>query len=237
MWSSPRSGQNRAMRVLVVEDEARLARAMTRVLSEEGYTPDTAGNGLDAIRLARTQSYDLVLLDVMLPGMDGYGVARELRSAGFQKPILMLTARDAVPDRVRGLDSGADDYLVKPFALAELLARIRALTRRSGMVPEDSVLSCGDLQLDLRTRQAQRGGRTIELTTKEFGLLEALMRHPGQVLTRSQLLDMVWGMDALQTESNVVDIYVHYLRNKVDRDFEKKLIRTIRGAGYAIRDE
>ena len=225
------------MRVLVVEDEQRLAKAITRVLGEEGYTPDAVANGLDAIGLARTQSYDIVLLDVMLPGMDGYSVAKELRAAGYQKPILMLTARDAVPDRVRGLDSGADDYLVKPFALAELLARMRALTRRSGQLSEDSQLSCGDLSLDLRTRQASRQGRTIELTTKEFGLLEALLRHPGQVLTRSQLLDLVWGMDALQTESNVVDIYVHYLRNKVDKEFDKKLIRTIRGAGYAIRDE
>lgn len=225
------------MRVLVVEDEQRLARAITRVLSEEGYLADTVANGLDAVSLARTQTYDIVLLDVMLPGMDGYGVARELRSNGFRQPILMLTARDAVPDRVRGLDSGADDYLVKPFALAELLARIRALSRRANAIPEDHVLTCGDLSLDLRTRQAVREGQTIELTTKEFGLLEALLRHPGQVLTRSQLLDMVWGMDALQTESNVVDIYVHYLRNKVDKDFEPKLIRTVRGAGYAIRSE
>jgi two-component system OmpR family response regulator len=225
------------MRVLVVEDEQRLARAIVRVLREEGYNPDSVGNGLDALGLARAQPYDIVLLDVMLPGMDGYAVARELRSKGFKKPILMLTARDAVPDRVRGLDSGADDYLVKPFALAELLARIRALTRRAGMTPDDAVLTCGDLSLDLRARQAKRGERTIELTTKEFGLLEALMRHPGQVLTRSQLLDTVWGMDALQTESNVVDIYVHYLRNKIDRNQEKRLIRTVRGAGYALRDD
>lgn len=225
------------MRVLVVEDEERLARAIVRVLREEGYNPDAVANGLDALGLARSQAYDIVLLDVMLPGADGYAVARELRGAGFQKPILMLTARDAVPDRVRGLDSGADDYLVKPFALAELLARMRALTRRAGMTADDSVLTCGDLSLDLKTRQATRGERTIELTTKEFGLLEALMRHPGQVLTRSQLLDMVWGMDALQTESNVVDIYVHYLRNKIDKNHDKRLIRTVRGAGYALRDD
>ena len=225
------------MRVLVVEDEQRLSRAIARVLGEEGYKPDVVADGLDALRLARAQSYDIVLLDVMLPGMDGYTVAQELRAGGFSQPILMLTARDAVPDRVRGLDSGADDYLVKPFALAELLARIRALTRRAAVAPETPVLTCGDLQLDLRSRVAQRGDRTIELTTKEFGLLEALMTHPAQVLTRSQLLDMVWGMDALQTASNVVDIYVHYLRNKIDKGFERKLIRTIRGAGYAIRDD
>ncbi|MEX2236616.1 MAG: response regulator transcription factor [Dehalococcoidia bacterium] len=223
------------MRVLVVEDEVRLARAIVKVLSEEGYVADTLANGHAGLAAAFNEPYDIVLLDVMLPGMDGYEVARRLRAGGSKAPIIMLTARDAIRDKIRGLDAGADDYLVKPFALAELLARIRALARRSGMIGDETILRVADLSLDLRTRQAARGDRRIELTTKEFGLLAALMRRPFQVLTRAQLLDQVWGMDALQTESNVVDIYVHYLRNKVDKGFGKKLIHTIRGAGYAIR--
>jgi DNA-binding response OmpR family regulator len=161
-----------------------------------------------------------------------------LRSDGSTVPILMLTARDGIQDRVRGLDAGADDYLVKPFALAELLARVRALGRRVKMSgqAEASVLTIGDLDLDLRSREARRGTRRIELTAREFGLLEMLMRHPGQVMSRSQLLDGVWSYDAV-TESNVVDIYIHYLRNKIDRGFDKKLLRTVRGMGYAIRAE
>ncbi len=224
------------MHILVVEDEAGLARAVRRVLEEEGHVADVVADGADALLQARMEEYDIVLLDVMLPGLDGFEVARRLRAEGFKPPILMLTARDSVKDRVHGLDSGADDYLVKPFALAELLARIRALTRRAQMLDgaEGGVLHVGDLQLDLRTREAIRGGQRIELTTREFALLEVLMRHPGQVLTRSQLLDRVWSYDVL-TESNVVDIYIHYLRNKIDRDFEPKLIRTVRGAGYALR--
>jgi DNA-binding response OmpR family regulator len=162
-------------------------------------------------------------------------VARRLRAAGVLVPILMLTARDAVEDRVKGLDSGADDYLVKPFALAELLARVRALGRRGRSGGgEPTSLRVGDLELDLRSREALRNGRRIELTAREFALLETLMRHPGQVMTRSQLLDSVWSYDVM-TESNVVDIYIHYLRNKIDRDAEEKLLRTVRGVGYAIR--
>ena len=223
------------MHVLVVEDEVRLARAVKRVLEEEGHVVDHVVDGLDALAQAGLEPYDVILLDVMLPSLDGYGVARKLRNAGNTTPILMLTARDAVLDRVKGLDAGADDYLVKPFALMELLARVRALTRRARMGSGDgSSLKVGDLELDLHAREAIRGGRRIELTTKEFALLEALMRHPGQVLTRSQLLDLVWNYDML-TESNIVDIYIHYLRNKIDRDFGPKLIRTVRGAGYALR--
>lgn len=223
------------MHLLVVEDEVRLARAVKRVLEEEGHVVDHVADGLDALAQAALEPYDVILLDVMLPSLDGYGVARKLRSEGNTTPILMLTARDAVQDRVKGLDAGADDYLVKPFALMELLARVRALTRRARMAAGDGLtLKVGDLELDLRTREAIREGQRIELTTKEFALLEALMRHPGQVLTRSQLLDLVWNYDML-TESNIVDIYIHYLRNKIDRDFEPKLIRTVRGAGYALR--
>jgi DNA-binding response OmpR family regulator len=223
------------MHVLLVEDEVRLAGAIRRVLEEEGHVVDPVMDGADAFAQATAESYDIIVLDVMLPSMDGYEVARRLRSRGDTTPILMLTARDSVQDRVRGLDSGADDYLVKPFALAELLARIRALTRRARMgTGEPGILRVGDLELDLLTREAIREGQRVELTAREFALLEALMRHPGQVLTRSQLLDLVWSYDML-TESNVVDIYIHYLRNKVDRAFDQKLIRTVRGVGYALR--
>jgi two-component system OmpR family response regulator len=223
--------------ILLVEDERRLAAAVRRVLEEEGHVVDVVYDGEDGLYQALVEEYDAIILDVMLPGKDGFSVARELRAKGRTTPILMLTARDAIPDRVAGLDAGADDYLVKPFALSELLARLRALDRRARMsASEPHVLRVGDLELDLRAREARRQGRRIELTAKEFALLEALMRHPGQVLTRSQLLDMVWHYDAA-IESNIVDTYIHYLRTKVDKDFEPKLIRTVRGAGYAIRGE
>lgn len=223
------------MHLLLVEDERRLASAVRRVLEEEGHVVDWLEDGADAEFQAQTEEYDLILLDVMLPSMDGYDVTRRLRGKNVLTPILMLTARDAVADRVRGLDAGADDYLVKPFALAELLARVRALTRRSRDAGgEQTTLQVGDLQLDLLTREAIRGGKHIELTAKEFALLEVLMRHPGQVMPRSQLLDRVWSYDIL-TESNIVDIYIHYLRTKIDKEFDDKLIRTVRGAGYAIR--
>jgi len=224
------------MHILLVEDEARLAAAIRRVLQEEGHVVDAVDDGGDALLQAASEEYDVIILDVMLPGLDGYEVARRLRKAENTTPILMLTARDSVQDRVTGLDAGADDYLVKPFALAELLARVRALTRRAQMTSgEPGKLQLGDLELDLRTREAVRQGKRIELTSREFALLETLMRHPGQVLTRSQLLDRVWSLDVV-TESNVVDIYIHYLRNKIDRDFEPKLLRTVRGAGYALRE-
>ncbi len=196
---------------------------------------DVVADGADALAQARAETYDLLVLDVMLPSLDGFEVARRLRGDGATTAILMLTARDSVADRVRGLDAGADDYLVKPFALSEFLARVRAQSRRAHMTgSQDDVLRVADLELDLRSREAVRGGQRIELTTREFTLLETLMRHPGQVLTRSQLLDRVWSFDAI-TESNVVDTYIHYLRAKIDHDFEPKLIRTVRGAGYALR--
>ena len=204
-------------------------------MEEEGHVVDHVADGADALAQARSEPYDAIVLDIMLPSLNGYEVAKRLRAGGDATPILMLTARDAVQDRVEGLDAGADDYLVKPFALAELLARIRAIGRRSQMIPATSnTLTVADLELDLRSHEATRAGRRIELTAKEFALLEALMRHPGQVLTRSQLLELVWNYDVL-TESNVVDTYIHYLRSKIDRDPEAKLIRTVRGAGYAIR--
>lgn len=223
------------MHILLVEDERRLATAVKRVMEEEGHVVDHVADGADALAQARSEPYDAIVLDIMLPSMNGYDVAKRLRAGGDATPILMLTARDSVQDRVQGLDAGADDYLVKPFALAELLARIRAIGRRSQMIPAvNNSLTVADLELDLRSHEATRSGRRIELTAKEFALLEALMRHPGQVLSRSQLLELVWNYDVL-TESNVVDTYIHYLRTKVDKDSELKLIRTVRGAGYAIR--
>ncbi|MBI2767295.1 MAG: response regulator transcription factor [Chloroflexi bacterium] len=224
------------MKILLVEDEVRLATAVRRVLEEEGHNTDWLADGGLALAKAEDEEYDIILLDVMLPGLDGYAVARSLRAQKSTVPILMLTARDAIHDRVKGLDAGADDYLVKPFALAELLARVRALGRRAKMAggAEPDALKVGDLELDLRSHEAIRAGQRIELTAKEFSLLETLMRHPGQVMTRSQLLDSVWSYDVM-TESNVVDIYIHYLRNKIERNSPEKLIRTVRGVGYSIR--
>lgn len=223
------------MHILLVEDEQRLAKAVRRVLEEEGHVVDPVEDGADALVQATNEKYDLILLDVMLPSVNGYDIAKRLRGRGDTTPILMLTARDSVNDRVTGLDSGADDYLVKPFALAELLARVRAMGRRANMITEEQVvLKVADLELDLKARLATRGGGGIDLTAREFTLLEVLMRHPGQVLSRTQLLDQVWSYDFL-TESNVVDTYIHYLRTKIDKDFEPKLIRTIRGVGYSIR--
>ena len=221
------------MHVLLVEDDVKLTRAMQRVLGEEGYVVDTAKDGPSALSLAAAEGLDLVILDVMLPGLDGFRVCRALREAGVQTPVLMLTARGTVDDRVEGLDAGADDYLVKPFALTELLARMRALTRRT-RAPAQSSLRAGDLELDTARHCAIRGGREIALTVKEFQLLEYLMRHPNQVLTRTQILDAVWRYDRAFT-SNVVDTYVHYLRTKIDKGFDKKLIRTVRGAGYRLK--
>jgi DNA-binding response OmpR family regulator len=222
------------MRILVVEDERRLALLLRRVLLEERHTVDVAGDGVQGLDLASRDTYDLVILDLMLPGRDGLEVCRELRAAGVKAPVLMLTARAAVEDRVAGLNAGADDYLVKPFAMEELLARVNALSRRRGRDLDASLeLRVGDLTLDLVRHQARRGARAIELTAKEFALLEYLMRHPGQALTRTQITDHVWRYD-LEALSNVVDIYIHYLRDKVDRGFPHPLIRTVRGVGYKI---
>ncbi len=225
------------MHILFVEDEVRLASAIRRVLKEENHVVDWFADGEDGLMQATSEQYDLILLDVMLPSMDGYAITREVRARGDDTPILMLTARDAIADRVKGLDSGADDYLVKPFALEELLARVRALSRRNrppGADGDGNTLRVGDLQLNLRTREAERDSRKIDLTAREFALLELMMRHPGQVFTRSQLLDRAWSYE-ITAESNVVDIYIHYLRNKIDRESDEKLIKTVRGVGYAIR--
>jgi two-component system OmpR family response regulator len=224
-----------AVRVLVVEDEVKMAGLLKRGLEEEGYAVDAAANGRDAIWLATENPYDAVVLDLMLPDVDGFEVCRRIREAGRWSPVLMLTARDAVEDRVKGLDAGADDYLTKPFAFAELVARLRALLRR-GAGERPPVLRVGDLALDPSTHQVFRGDTSVELTAKEFALLEYLMRHPGEVLSRTRLIEHVWDF-AYDGDSNVVDVYVRYLREKIDRPFGRDSIQTVRGAGYRLRDE
>ena len=221
------------MYVLVVEDERRLAQLVRRVLEEEGHTVDTAADGDEGLTMALDASHDVIVLDVMLPGRDGISVCRELRQQKVDTPVLLLTALDGVDERVRGLDAGADDYLPKPFAFQELLARIRALGRRRVQAREASELKVEDLVLDLRRRRAQRAERMIELSPKEFSLLEYLMRNDGRVVTRTQILDHLWGYD-YDSESNLVDVYVAYLRRKVDKGHKHPLIRTVRGVGYAL---
>ena len=222
------------MHILVVEDERRLADLVRRVLTEERHIADVAYDGPSGLDMALGGSYDLLVLDLMLPGMDGFAICRQLRSAKIETPVLMLTARGAVEDRVTGLRLGADDYLVKPFAMEELLARVEALLRRRNRELDiTQQLRVGDLTLDLLRHEVSRGERVIELTPKEFALLEYLMRNAGQTLTRTQIVDHVWRYDA-DALSNVVDIYIHYLRDKVDRDSAKPLIRTVRGVGYRI---
>jgi two-component system, OmpR family, response regulator len=223
------------VRVLVVEDDVKMAAAIRRGLRFEGIVVDLAEGGEEAIRLIGATDYDAVLLDVMLPDVDGFETCRRLRSQGVWVPILMLTARDAVEDRVRGLDTGADDYLTKPFSLAELLARLRALARR-GPVERPAVLEVGDLRLDPATHQVWRGEQEIELSAREFALLETFMRRPGQVLTQLQLLEAAWDL-GYEQRSNVVEVYVRYLREKIDRPFGVKSLETVRGAGYRLRKD
>ena len=220
------------MRVLVVEDEGRMAALLQRGLQEEGYAVDLAATGEDGIWLATENAYDAVLLDVLLPDLDGFEVCRRLRDAGRWAPILMLTARDAVPDRVNGLDAGADDYLTKPFAYPELLARLRAVIRR-GPHERPAAISVGDLSLDPATKEVRRGDRQVPLTPKEFALLEYFMRHAGEVLTRTQILEHVWDF-AFDGDSNVIEVYVRYLREKVDRPFGRQSLETVRGVGYRL---
>jgi DNA-binding response OmpR family regulator len=222
------------MRVLIVEDDRRLVRALRRVLEEERYTVDEAFDGTDGEELAKSGEYDFIVLDGMLPGRDGVAVCQNLRRQRVATPILMLTARDTVEDRVKGLDAGADDYLVKPFASVELLARLRSLGRRRTEELAEAKLDIADLVMDLVRHEVTRADETIELTAREFALLEYFLRHPGQVLTRTQILTAVWRYDT-EVVSNVVDIYVHYLRDKIDKGFEKKLLHTVRGVGYALR--
>jgi DNA-binding response OmpR family regulator len=222
------------MHILVVEDEQRLALLLRRVLLEERHTVDLAHDGATGLNLALSDTYDVIILDVMLPVHDGFEICLQMRDERVLSPVLMLTARGAVEDRVKGLNAGADDYLTKPFAMEELLARINALLRRRDRRFDETPQLCvGDLTLDLVRHEARRAERVIELTAKEFALLEYLMRHPRQVLTRTQITDAVWHYD-LEALSNVVDIYIHYLRDKIDQGFVHPLIKTIRGVGYKI---
>ena len=220
------------MRVLVVEDEPAIADFIVRGLTEQGHAVDRAADGVKALDLLAVGTFDIVLLDVMLPKMDGISVCRTLRERGVKAPVLMLTARDTVEDRVLGLDSGADDYLVKPFAFEELVARIRALGRREPSVTGD-VLQVADLALDTATRLASRNGRSIELTAKEYALLEYLLRNPNRVLTRTMISERVWNYETFNV-ANVIDVYIGHLRRKIDDGEEVKLIHTVRGAGYKL---
>jgi DNA-binding response OmpR family regulator len=219
------------MRILVVEDQPTVASYLTRALSEQGYAVDLARSGPEALDWAAAVEFDMVVLDVMLPELDGVAVCRRLRNQGNQAGILMLTARDTVDDRVLGLDAGADDYLVKPFELKELLARLRALSRRG--TSKNAVLWVADLSLDPRTHVVMRGDSLIKLTSKEYAVLEQLMREPGRVLSRTEIAESVWNYD-VYNQSNVVDVYIRNLRRKIDDPFEPKLIQTMRGAGYCI---
>ena len=221
------------MRVLIVEDELRMASLVRRGLVKEGLAADVAVKGEDALWMAAAADYDAIVLDVMLPGISGFETCRRLRQNGVWAPVLMLTARDSVEDRVAGLDTGADDYLVKPFAFAELLARLRALVRR-GDLTRPPVLQVGDLRLDPATRQAWRGQTEIHLSSKEFALLETFMRRPDQVLSRLHLLEHAWDF-AYENRSNVVDVFVRHLRMKIDEPFGQRSLETVRGAGYRLR--
>jgi two-component system OmpR family response regulator len=223
------------MRILVVEDELKMASLLRRGLIEEGHAVDIARTGDDALWMAQAADYDALVLDLMLPTIDGLEVCRRLRANGVWSPVLMLTARDGVEDRVAGLDAGADDYLPKPFSFAELLARLRALMRR-GAGERPTVLEVGDLRLDPATHQVWRGDAEVELSGKEFALLETFMRRPGQVLTRDQLLEHAWDY-GYENRSNIVDVYVRYLREKVDRPFVRESIETVRGVGYRLRQD
>jgi two-component system OmpR family response regulator len=221
------------MRVLVVEDSVKMAGLIRRGLQSDGLAADIAADGEDALWMAGSTQYDVIVLDVMLPGIDGFAVCRRLREDGVWAPVLMLTARDAIEDRVQGLDTGADDYLTKPFSFAELTARLRALARR-GHIEQPTVLHAGDLHLDPATKRAWRGAADLSLSSKEFALLETFMRRPGQVLDRFQLLENAWDYD-YENRSNIVDVYVRYLREKIDRPFGIESLETVRGSGYRLR--
>lgn len=222
------------MRVLLVEDEKNVSAFIKQGLEEDFYTVDVAEDGIDGYAMATSQAYDVIVLDLMLPGMDGREVCRKLREKGIKTPVLMLTALNSVPDKVEGLESGADDYLTKPFAFSEMLARVRALLRRSADYTGD--ISFEDLRVDLLTRKVFRGQREISLTPKEFSLLEYLLRNKARVVSRTQILENVWGYD-FDPNTNVVDVHIRFLREKIDKESDKKLIHTVRGVGYVLKAE
>ncbi|MEM7028101.1 MAG: response regulator transcription factor [Chloroflexota bacterium] len=220
--------------ILVVEDEADIARIIERRLRQEGYKVDIVSDGETALRRIYEESPSLVIMDITLPGIDGLTVTRELRAADVDVPIIMVTAKDAIPDRVSGLDAGADDYLVKPFNNDELMAHVRALLRRGAALKKAEPYVYADLTLDPASRLAYRGERQIQFTAKEYDLLEFFMRHPNQVLTRDQIFDQIWGYD-FGGESNIIEVYIRYLRSKLEEDKEPRLIHTVRGVGYVLR--
>lgn len=224
------------MRILLAEDDRGISRAVLKRLEAEGHAADLCETGPDAYEYIKLAEYDLILMDIMLPGQDGLSVVRKVRAEGFKTPILFLTARDSVADRVTGLDAGGDDYLVKPFALDELMARVRVLTRRTSGTTVTNVLTVGDLTLDIAAHEARRGGRTIALTAREYALLELLMRNRGAVLSREQIEQKLFNFDYMGA-SNMVDVYIRYLRRKIDEGFDSRLIHTVRGAGYVIRED
>ena len=221
------------MKILIVEDEPKTSEFLRQGLSEAGFLAELARNGLDGHHLAMTEEYDLIILDIMLPDVDGWRILQSLREAGKTTPVLFLTARDTVDDRVKGLDLGADDYLVKPFAFVELLARVRTLLRRGAAPATDAKLIAADLELDLMRRRVTRAGQRIQLSAKEFALLELLMRHQEEVLPRSLIASQVWDMN-FHSDTNVIDVAIRRLRAKIDDDFEPKLIHTVRGMGYML---
>ena len=223
------------MKILIVEDEPKTGDYLKQGLTEAGFTVDLARDGADGLHLALTESHDLAILDVMLPGLDGWALLAGIRRAGKDLPVLFLTARDAVDDRVKGLELGADDYLIKPFAFSELLARVRTLLRRGQKAPTAPFLKVADLGLDLMRRRVSRAGKRIDLTAKEFALLELLLRRQGEVLSRSLIASQVWDMN-FDSDTNVIEVAMRRLRVKVDDDFEPKLIRTMRGMGYVLED-
>jgi len=220
------------MRILIVEDEKKASAYLKKGLSEHGFVVDTADNGSDGLQKARAESFDLIILDVMLPGRDGWSILRDLRAAGNATPVLFLTARDAVADRVKGLELGADDYLVKPFAFSELLARVRSVLRR-GIARQPEIIEVADLEIDVPRHRVKRGGKRIELSPREFCLLSLFARRAGEVLSRTLIAEQIWDMN-FDSDTNVVDVHVGRLRAKIDDPFERKLIRTVRGVGYVL---
>jgi DNA-binding response OmpR family regulator len=223
------------MRLLVIEDEPSLLKIIARRLKEEGYSVDTAKNGREGENYIYSADYDCIILDIMIPYIDGLSLLRKIRAKKIKTPVLLLTAKDSIEDRVVGLDTGADDYLIKPFSFDELLARVRALLRRQ-KEKRDIILSAGDLSLDTLTREVKRGDNPIELTSKEYTMLEYLLRNKNRVLTRSQIAEHVWDYD-FDYNSNIVEVYIRYLRRKIDENFENKLLHTIRGGGYTLKDK